>query len=255
MKNSLSAKIHHALAFALVALLFTGCQTLDYRQIQNDFNQSVDADNTGNPFVGQHTRVLERLTPEYIGKLETKLRPNAWMLRSVSAWRVGSNEVATAASREGLKLKESTLIPGSRDHVVLEMIPALVIDSDLNRRWIEAGRTLTGTNYAAIYETNGFVQAWRQLSGPASQAIKPSTPQEVVAYFHYQRWRLILNWTAAIVSITPNEEFVAAQARACTILNVPGDPLLAAQKEVEQIPDSSAFSRLIKAQGWTPPLP
>jgi hypothetical protein len=253
MKNSLSKKIHHALAFALAALLFTGCQTLEYRQIQNDFNQSVEADNTGNPFAGQHTRVLESLTPEYIGKLEAKLRPNAWMLRSVSAWRVGSNEVATAAARAGLK--EPTLVAGSRDQVVLEMIPALVIDSDLNRRWIEAGRTLTGTNYAAIYETNGFVQAWRQLSGPASQAIKPSTPDEVVAYFHYQRWRLILNWTAVIGSIKPNEEFVTAQARACTILNVQRDPLFAAQKEVEQIPDSSPFARLVKAQGWTPPLP
>ena len=253
MKNSLPKKIRYALAFGLAALLFTGCQTLDYRQIQNDFNQSVEADNTGNPFVGQHTRVLERLTPEYIGKLETKLRPNAWMLRSVSAWRVGSNEVAITAAREGLK--EPTLVPGSRDHVVLEMIPALVIDSDLNRRWIEAGRTLTTSDYVATYETNGFVQAWKQLSGPASQAIKASTPQEVVAYFHYQRWRLILNWTAAIVSINPTTNIVAAQAQACTILKVQRDPLFAAQKEVEQIPDSSAFARLIKAQGWTPPLP
>ena len=253
MKNSLPKKIQHVLVFALAALLLTGCRTLDYRQIQNDFNQSVEADNTGNPFVGQHTLVLERLTPEYIGNLEPKLRPNAWMLRSVSAWRVGSNELATAASRAGLK--EPTLVAGSRDQVVLQMIPALVIDSDLNRRWIEAGRTLTATNYTTTYEVTGFVQAWRQLSGPASQAINAATPEEVVAYFHYQRWRLILNWTAVIGSIKPNEEFVAAQARACTVLNVERDPLFAAQKEVEQIPAISPLSNLIRAQGWVPPLP
>jgi len=252
MKNPLRYRICFTLCFALSALLFAGCKTLEYRQIQNDFNRSVEADNAGNPFVSQHGQVLESLTPDYIRQLDPKLRPNAWMIRSVSAWRAGSNDVATAASRKGLD--EPTLVAGSRDHVVLQMIPALVIDSDLNRRWIEGGRTLDASNYVTLYETAGFVQAWRQLSGPASQAINAATPEEVVDYFHYQRWRLILNWTAVIVSIKANEEIVEAQKRACGVLKVDRDPMFAAQKEVEQIRAISPFSNLIKAHGWSPPV-
>lgn len=253
MKPSLLNRCRFAAVAAALSVLLTSCQTLDYRQIQNQFNQAVQADNTGIPFTSQHAEVLESLTPEYISKLEPKLRPNAWMLRSVSAWRMGSNELARTTSRLGLK--EPTLVAGSRDHVVLEMIPALVIDSDLNRRWSEAGRVLTGSEYAATYETTGFAQAWRQMSGPAKNAITKATPDEVVAYFHYQRWRLIVNWAAVIVSIKPNEDFVAAQSRACTMLDVARDPLIAAQKEVDRIPANSPLAALIKAQGWAPPQP
>lgn len=253
MNTSFLNRCRFAAVLTVVSVLLTACQTLDYRQIQNQFNQSVQADNTGIPFTSQHAEVLQTLTPQYIGRLEPKLRPNAWMLRSVSAWRVGSNELATTSARRGLK--EPALVPGSRDQVVLEMIPALVIDSDLHRRWVEAGRALTGSDYAATYETTGFVQAWRQMSGSASQALNPATPEEVVAYFHYQRWRLILNWAAVIGSIKPGENSVSAQARACTVLGVERDPLFAAQKEVDQIPASSPLSGLIKAQGWVPPQP
>ncbi|HAB18639.1 MAG TPA: hypothetical protein DCE44_19630 [Verrucomicrobiales bacterium] len=234
-------------------LLLSGCQTLSYREIQSDFNQSVQADNSGTPFTDQHSTVLQNLTPEYISKLEPKLRPNAWMLRSVSAWRTGSNSLATESSRKGLE--DPNLVPGSRDHVILEMIPALVIDSDLNRRWLDAHRTVSGPEYASTYETEGFVTAWRRLTGPAAKAINNATPEAVVAYFHYQRWRLILNWAAVIGSVRPRADSVAAQERASTVLGVEQDPLFAAQNEVDQIPANSPMSALIKAQGWVKPRP
>lgn len=253
MKHRFAARLRSAALGALALIVLTSCQVLDYRQIQDDFNRSVQADNTGQPFTGQHDQVLASLTPDYIKRLNPKLRPNAWMLRSVSAWRVGSNELATASARLGLD--EPTLAAGSRDHVLLEMIPALVIDSDLHARWLAAGRTLTEPEYAATYEAMGFVQAWRTLSGPATQAIGPATPGEVSDYLHYQRWRLILNWTAVIASIKPVQDSVAAQTRACTTLGVESDPLRAAQLEVEQLPAGSPLLGLIKAQGWTPPQP
>ena len=77
----------------------------------------------------------------------------------------------------------------------------------------------------------------------------------MIAYLHYQRWRLILNWAAVISSIKPNQEFVAAQARACTVLGVERDPMFAAQQEVDQIPANSPLAILIKAQGWVTPQP
>jgi hypothetical protein len=251
MKTSLLIRCRVVLGLALAVAFLTACQTLNYRKIQDDFNKSLQTGDTGSP--RQHARVLERLTPEYIGTLDPTVRPNAWMLRSISAWQLESNDVALAASRRGLG--EPTLVAGSRDHVILEMIPALVIDSDLYRRWINAGKTLTASEYTSTYETTGFVQAWRQLSGPARNAISAATPDEVIFYFHFQRWRLIMNWAAVITSITPADEFVAAQARACAVLGVDRDPMFAAQKEVDQIPDTSPLSKFITAQGWVPPVP
>jgi hypothetical protein len=253
MRPSTPGHYRSAALLALLAVLLTACGTLEYRQIQSEFNQAVQADNSGVPFTDQHANILDQLTPDYIQGLDPRLRPNAWLLRSVSAWRMGSNDVALVSARQGLR--EPTLAAGSRDQVVLEMIPALVIDSDLNRRWIEAGRTLTGPEYSATYETTGFVQAWRQLSGPASEAVSQATPAEVIAYLHYQRWRLILNWAAVITSVQPNQDFVAAQVRACTGLGVDRDPMFAAQQEVDQIPAHSPLTNLIRAQGWVKPQP
>lgn len=250
MKTLTSCRLRLASLLTLVSLLLTACQTLDYRQIQNDFNQSVQAENSGVPFMDQHLSVLQSLTPEYIAKLDPKLRPNAWMLRAVSAWRVSSNELADESVIRGLK--EPALVAGSRDQIILEMVPALVIDSDLRRRWNEAGQTLAATEYRQTYEV-GFKAAWNRLSNNAGPAINRATSDDVLAYFHYQRWRLIINWNAVVGSVQPEDEAREARRRAATFLgvsDVASGPLLeAARREAAQIPQGNALRELIKAQG------
>src|SRR5262249_4294421 len=140
--------------------VLTSCRTLEYRQVQSQFQEAVLADNSGTPFTHQHEDIVDHLTPEYIAGLDPKLRPNAWMLRAVSAWRAGlTNDVAQQSAQQGLA--DTNLVAGSRDQIVLTMIPALVVDSDLLRRWLAADRTLTQDVYEGTFE-KGFQAAWRE---------------------------------------------------------------------------------------------
>ncbi|HAB16120.1 MAG TPA: toll/interleukin-1 receptor domain-containing protein [Verrucomicrobiota bacterium] len=218
------------------------------------FIQAVEFDNTGagSPFVDPFQTVAELYTPKFIESLDPRLRPNAWMLRALSGWRGRSREEAIESARNGLL--EPAIVAGSREQVILQMIPAMVIDSDLSRKWIKAGRELSASEYLTTYEKS-FEAAWRQLSGPANEGINQTTPDAVVDYFHYQRWQLILNWSAVIGSIKPRHDAVEAQERACTVLGVSQDPLFAAQKEVDQIRMLGPLSERIKAAGWTRPRP
>jgi hypothetical protein len=90
---------------ALLALLgvvvLTGCatastvgSTLDYREVQRDFNSAVQADNvrtaeglgalTSTNAEQLYEDVRIRLTDEQISRLDERLRPNAYALRAVS---------------------------------------------------------------------------------------------------------------------------------------------------------------------------
>jgi hypothetical protein len=224
----------------------SACRTLDYRQIQSEFQEAVQADNSGASFTRQHEDVIERLTPEAIAQLDPKLRPNAWMLRAVSAWRAGlTNDLAEKSARSGLA--EPTLVPGSRDQVVLSMIPSLAVDSDLLRRWLAADRILTPTEYDQVYE-KGFRAACRQLT-EASAVMNERTPVDARAYFHYQRWRIMQNWAAVIGNLKPVETAAAANQRSKEFLQNDGGLLAAANQDRDQIPPDHPLRALIRAKG------
>ncbi len=234
-----------ALLLATVLVSLTACRVLDYRSVQSDFEQAVRADNAGSPFSRQHEDIVSRLTPEYIAKLDAKLRPNAWMLRAVSAWRAGlTNEIDKSASAGRA---DPNLVRGSRDDVVLAMIAALATDSDLQRRWLAARRTLTEAEYAATFEP-GFKAAWRELADEAEASMNEKTPVDARAYYYYHRWRILLNWAAVIASIRPVAAAGAAQDRANASVNAPS-LLEAAKGERDKIPGDHSLRALIRAQG------
>lgn len=236
---------HLGLTLLLGAIALSGaaCRTLEYRSVQSDFEQAVQANNTGTPFGRQYEDVYNRLTTNYIAKLDPKLRPNAWMLRAVSAWRAGltnAEESATAG------LGESTLVHGSRDEIILKMIPALVVDSDLQRRWLAAKRHLSEANYKDTFE-RGFKAAIEDLNTVES-VLNEKTPVDASAYRNYHHWRILINWAAVIGSIDPLTARGAAQDRATALVGQP-DLKAAADVQRDKIPADHALRALIRAQG------
>src|SRR6185503_20575877 len=91
-----------SLAIALV-LAVTSCRTIQYREIQSDFERAVEAENARNesPFVDWYRGVSDTLTEDFINSLDEKLRPNAWMLRGMSESRSGSYSNATVSATKG----------------------------------------------------------------------------------------------------------------------------------------------------------
>src|SRR5258705_766055 len=135
MKTSRPSFRGHLLLFLALAAA-AGCSTLRYRNVQSQFEDTVRADNQRftMPFTdvaSGYQAVANELTPDYIARLDPKLRPNAWTLRAVSQWRAGESSQAVASSVEGLagidRLRpQSPQLEHNRDSIILTMVTALV---------------------------------------------------------------------------------------------------------------------------------
>jgi hypothetical protein len=133
------------LALALAAA--AGSSTLQYRTVQSRFENAVRADNERFtlPFTdvaGRYRAVAGELTPEYLARLDEKLRPNAWTLRAVAQWRAGEFTPSVASALESLaeitrQRPQSPQLENGRDSILLTRIPGLVEDSRLRQRFHE----------------------------------------------------------------------------------------------------------------------
>ena len=236
----------------IVVLGLAGCRTLEYRQVQRDFQAAVQADNAGQPqpFGNGFELVITALTPERIDQLDPRLRPNAWMLRAVSAWRSGSYSNANTSAEQGLKaaatLPDAKLFTGSRDDVLLHMIPALVTDSEQTRRLDRTNASISAADYKSF--ERAYKTALAQMDDAAGQ-FNDNTPDDVRYYYYYERWRLLQHWTTAIGRIAPTDPdaTINAFAQAKTAF---GKPLEDAINEArDKIPPGQQFRALIRAQG------
>ena len=239
--RSFNRKFSPLLALAgLLAL--TACSTLSYRALQTDFNAAVQLDNTGQPFTDAHGQVVDTLTPAYIAKLNPKLRPNAWTLRAISSWRSGQLSNAVESARLGLK--EPTLQANSRDAVILKMVPGLVIDSELLMKWHGATNELTEAQYKQF--ARDFITALRQFR-EAQTAIGPPTPDSVVAYFHFQKWRVLEDWRYVMSWVGEQSVGEAARREAKSFLGKEIDQATDAERDA--IPAGHPLRQYIRAKG------
>jgi hypothetical protein len=185
----------------LVGLLLSACTVLEYRDVQRDFELAVQADNerSVSPFTdatADYSAVFAKLTPTYIAKLDVRMRPNAWMLRGVCAWRTALYEDARAAAASGLGVKPGPGV-GSRDLVLLTMLPGLVFESETAARW-----HATADKTEAVYDglKNDMKSAWATLVD-AEGKMGEATPPGTRSYLHYQKWRVASNWAQMIIDL------------------------------------------------------
>lgn len=255
-----------ALLLLLVVLTATACGVVPYRDVQRDFERAVQQDNetSVSPFLELSTEgyetVFNELTPEYIngkgpkkrGLQEARLRPNAWMLRSVAAWRLKKYAEATSAADSGLALQPDS---ATRDAIIMNMIPALTRHSEVMDRWVEAGRAFTQPQYDA--QRGNLAKAWKDLSEIQNTAKTDATPKSTRYYVHYQKWRLAQDWAYLITTVKHDpqktQEDIRKAREAMRVWakdNALGEePLVAADSERNEIRSGAGLRKLIEAQG------
>ena len=240
--KTLSRNLTASLALAVLAVSLTGCRVLDYRAVQRDFNLAVQADNAEQPFTEPHAQIVATLTTNYIAKLDPKLRPNAWMLRAVSAWRSGQLELARTSAEQGLH--ESALQAHSRDAVILKLVPGLGVDSELLGKWRVASNHLSAAQYAPF--ASDFRTAWDQLQS-AQAEVGPPTPESVISYVHFQKWRVLEDWRIVLSGLTDDTTRQSARDEAKQVLGK--DLKEAADAERNAIPAGHPLREYIRARG------
>jgi hypothetical protein len=177
------------LAFGL-ALLAASCpRTLAYRAVQDDFETAVLTDGVGlDP-----GEVAASLDDERIARLEPELRSNAWLVRAYAEWRDGALDAAEASAKRGVSAGP---VPGSRDDVLLLLLPALLVDSQVMADWKARSRSPTLAEYRAG-PARDMATALLVVTD-ARGRFGPSTPEETEHYVAYQEWRLLQNWREII---------------------------------------------------------
>jgi hypothetical protein len=244
-----------SLTTALVALvlagLAAGCATFQYRALQRDFIEAARTDNEAavDPLAASaadtgaaYASIASALTPERIAGLDPKLRANAWVIRSYSQWRAGQYREAINSADSGLKAPGV----GPRDRVLLQLLPALVVDSEMTDRWIEKNRKLNEAEYAPFGKA--YAEAYGEL-GKADDLVDASTAPSTRYYVAYQRWRILSNWSLVIASV----DTMTSPARRAALADaekVVGGPLSrAADAARDRIPDGHPLRQLIRSQG------
>ena len=243
----------------LAVVIATGCGVVPYRAVQRDFEDAVARDNETtvaaafvDAFVDPSTGyqdVFDTLTPEYIqgskrkSLKEPRLRPNAWMLRSISAWRLKNYGEATKAAEAGLELQPAA---GSRDTVIMQMIPALTRHSEIMDLWVDSGRSFSKEQYEG--QRDNMATAWKELSGVKTTE---ATPESTRYYLYYQQWRLIQNWRQVIEAVEGASDHDQRAMQQWAVTTAFGDVSLrkAAEAVRDKIPEEHPLRKLIVAQG------
>jgi hypothetical protein len=244
------ARNHFVWTLAVLVMLGVGgCNTLEYSRVQGRFEEAVVADNAEhNPITDVAGRlyagVAAELTAEGIAELDPKLRANAWLLRSFSEWRTGEFKAAISSAESG---QNASPAAGSRDDVLLALVPALAIDASLR---VERGRLKreSGSNEIdrANYDTRfkpDYETATQKVDA-ARKKFAAATPDSTRYYVEYQAWRIISNWRDVVTSLPVLEAGTALQEA-----KVGGKPLAeAAEAAKAAIPKNDGLAKLIAAQ-------
>jgi hypothetical protein len=239
------------LARLLLPVFLLGCgqiqPVLDLQQVQTQFDAAVQRDNlvsAGGSGAGDYARILASLDATQIAKLpDAQLKANAWMMRGIAEWRTGNFTAAQDSAAAGLRAGP---LQHSRDHILLLILPALAIDSQLVAQWEDAGKSFTPAQYAGSAEKD-YPTAFDRLDQARAQ-FADATDDETRHLVAYHRWRLLLNWDAMINGLNaPEAEQDAAAQRAAASFDGRSLSKLARATR-EGIPETSQYRRLADAQ-------
>lgn len=192
---------HSFIASLLLSLLLSSCQhspgVFDFRALQAKFDAATTAERLApggsTSAAAIYDEVITALPPAKIKELNSKLRPTAWMMRSVSEWRTGRLNDAAQSAQNGI----ATNPPDhSREQVLLTLVPALVIDSEAVVAWKTANKSYTADQY-----TNSAKRSYKAVVrhlNAASDACGTGTDNGTHHYLAYQKWRTLRNWQLII---------------------------------------------------------
>lgn len=203
------------LACLLVSLLCSACQQIqpvfDLQHTQRKFDAASHQDNLaaiGQGVPSGYADVLKDLTSERINALpDPRLKANAWMMRGVSEWRTGDYLKAQTSASNGIQAGPES---GSRDHILLLMLPALASDGQIFEAWKTAGRSFTLEQYNSVAASDYPVALKKLRSIPGEFTAKTDVDTKDLVSFH--QWRMFLNWDAMINHMKADESVQDAAA-------------------------------------------
>jgi len=237
--------------FAAVLVLASGCVTTEFRKIQADFNNAAQADNMQAvsavgvfaPQAGTYDHVLAELSDDLIGRLDDRLKGNAYAMRSIAQWRTGQFAEAQRTAEFALNPANVPTL-GARDKVLLRLMKALAIDGDLKARFLKLPRDDNGdmilpdATYQSEYPAN-FRLAVSEIDKILSEAAGP-TPPEIMDYARFQKWRILQNWRIVATRISgdnrPELRNAAVSAEGTGLQKSLKDAIDSAKKEAKDSP-------------------
>jgi hypothetical protein len=254
-------KMLKTVLLALTASVLWACATLDYRSVQDDFNEAVQLDtgiysselgdtrnaiSLGQPITAGYDRVVTALTEDYIGKLDPRLQPNAYILRAFSYWRLGDYEAALNAS------DRVSTSGGTRDHLLSIALKGMIAEGE---RWDQfkanddkvCADSAASCDPANAYDefAADYVTSLSKLD-KARDARTALTPQSILHYIALQRWRIIAHWRYITLSLD-NYDSELARRKLKEAKAALGDIGFkdAMTEAAKQIPDSSPLMQII----------
>jgi hypothetical protein len=200
--------------FLILPLLLSSCEIFnrgtktslaDYQSVRAKYEAAAEADNLGDGDISGsssgYAEVITTVTTAFIGGLpDDKLKPTAWMMRGIAEWRTAAFIPALRSATEGISSGPET---GSRDHLLLLMLPALVADTELVRDWQTAGQSYSPEAYAPV--ESGYKSAMTTLA-KAEAAFSPNTSEDTKKLFYLHKKRLLLNWDKIIRTMAADAE-------------------------------------------------
>lgn len=241
------------IGFISITVLITGgCTIFQYRDIQSNFERAVRIDNgeSVSPFTEDNSSeayqsIIDGLSEDRIADLDDRLKANAWLLRSYSAWRIGDLNDARQSASKGLNQGS----PGahSRDKVLLVLIPALLAESETMSYWAAANQKTSPQDYKETHEKS-FELVWDKILA-AQLEIGDPTPESVGYYVKYQKWRILQNWRQVIDSFPSGRDDDRRAAKDRARNKVGADLNVAAKQARDKIPENHTLRKLIEAKG------
>jgi tetratricopeptide (TPR) repeat protein len=239
------------LMFAAVLVFASGCVTTEFRKIQADFNTAAQADNMHAvsavglfaPQAGTYDRVLAALSDDLIRRLDDRLKGSAYAIRAIAQWRTGQFAEAQRTAEFALNTDNVPTL-GDRDKVLLNLMKALAIDGDLNKRFQKLPRKDNGdmilpdATYQSEYRKN-FRLAVSEIDKILSETAG-STPPEIMDYARFQKWRILHNWRIVAMRISGDKRQelrnAAASAEGTGLQKSLEDAINIAKQEAEDSP-------------------
>jgi hypothetical protein len=226
MKRYLNVLVKGWCLWIALALLAGGCgKTLQFRDIQDNYNTAVETEAQDKILIGEagksnqgvpvntykdyYQDVIRQLDKGFIGKLEEKLKPTAYVMLTASHIRLGQFPEARAAAKAGRELKETAGSP--RDKVYLLAADGIILlESALKRfRGRDKGIPLTldkyedGNNQFLSYP-DAFKKAYNTFSSVLTG--NSDAPESMQAFLVFQKLRVLTHWDVVFSKITDKGE-------------------------------------------------
>lgn len=224
MKRYLVVLVKGWCLWIVLALLAGGCQTLQFRDIQDDYNAAVEAEagertviseasssSQGipvNTYDDRYREIIRQLDRNFIKGLDKKLQPTAYVMLTASHISLKQYKEARNSAKTGREHVEAAQSP--RDRVYLQAADGIILLGTALQRYGERdpGKPFTLMEYN---ETGGdqflsypdaFEKAYNNFSGVLNDPGNSNAPESIKVFIIFQKLRVLTHWNEVFSEIT-----------------------------------------------------